>query len=330
MPAHHQVVILGCPLCHNMIILAAMGKRSHPTLQRLKGKLSVAVLKAVSLLPFSVTYRLAGILGDIVSRMPTSSRAISEINLALCYPNMAESDRQQLARQSLIESLRNSFEFALFWHRSQEALDRVVDVQGFEPVKALIDAKTPVLILAPHLGCWEVLNLWLARHCSLHVMFAPSQFPEVDDLIRQGREHQGSIMYPATARGVAGLVKAIRQGAVSGILPDQVPAKGSGVHAPFFGQPAYTGTLGCKLIRQTGAVGVMAWAERLPKGQGYRLHFSMADADVGHADNLQAATALNRENERLINQCPEQYLWSYKRFRRTPTGINSPYASLKR
>lgn len=56
------------------------------------------------------------------------------------------------------------------------------------------------MILAPHLGCWEVLNFWLATEFGLHAMFAPSGLPEVDDLIRSGREHFGSTMYPTTAR----------------------------------------------------------------------------------------------------------------------------------
>src|SRR5690606_8134852 len=120
-------------------------------------------------------------------------------------------------------------------------------------LREAVDAGQPVLILAPHIGCWEVLNFWLARDFPLHVMFAPSGMAEVDDLIKRGREHFGSTMYPASARGVAGLVRAMRKGAMTAILPDQVADRRSGRFAPFFGQPAYTGTLSCKLVQQTGA-----------------------------------------------------------------------------
>ncbi len=148
-------------------------------------------------------------------------------------------------------------------------------------------------------------------------MFAPSGLPEVDDLVRSGREHFGSTMYPTTARGVAGLVRAMKKGALTAILPDQVPDRRSGRHVPFYGQSAYTGTLACKLIRQTQAVTFMAWARRLPGTQGYEIRVRPADDSV--------AAAMNHSIENLIDESPSQYLWSYKRFRRPPPGVGAPY-----
>lgn len=303
-----------------------MGRRTNPTLQRLKGRLAVAGLRLVSLLPFTVNRGLATALGYLASLIPTEARRVSQVNLALCYPDSDEKTRQELARRSLVESLKNALEIALFWHRPQQGLDRIVAVDGDEPLRHAVAAQRPIMILAPHLGCWEVLNFWLATEFGLHAMFAPSGLPEVDALIQRGREHFGSTMYPATGRGVAGLVRAMKkQGALTAILPDQVPERRSGQHAPFFAQPAYTGTLACKLIRQTGAVPLMAWARRLPGSDGFEIRIRPADPDVAAADTHLALTALNASIATLIDEAPEQYLWSYKRFRRPPAGQPSPY-----
>jgi Kdo2-lipid IVA lauroyltransferase/acyltransferase len=96
-----------------------------------------------------------------------------------------------------------------------------------------------------------------------------------------------------------------------------VPGAGEGTWADFFGRPAYTMTLVTRLQQATGAAVVMGYAERLKDGRGYRLH----------AEELSAAeldeAGLNRAIERLVRRCPEQYLWSYNRYK-VPAGAAPP------
>jgi len=113
------------------------------------------------------------------------------------------------------------------------------------------------------------------------------------------------------------LYRALQKGEQVGLLPDQAPGAGEGVWADFFGRPAYTMTLVTRLQRATGAAVVIGFAERLKEGRGYRLH----------AEELPAAgldeARLNRAIERLVRRCPEQYLWSYNRYK-VPAGAPSP------
>jgi len=51
------------------------------------------------------------------------------------------------------------------------------------------------------------------------------------------------------------------------MLPDQVPQRGIGKFAPFFGEPAYTMTLATKLLQRTGAKAVCGFCKRLPDGK---------------------------------------------------------------
>ncbi len=282
-------------------------------------------MRLLGALPFAINRALATAVGTLLAWLPTQALKVSKTNLALCYPALSAEEQTRLARKSLLESVKNTFEIALFWRQPAEGLKRVVAVDGDTPLRQAVQDGRPIMILAPHLGCWEVLNFWLATEFGLHAMFAPSGLPEVDDLVRRGREHFGSTMYPTTARGVAGLVRAMKKGALTAILPDQVPDRRSGRHVPFYGQPAYTGTLACKLIRQTQAVTFMAWARRLPGTQGYEIRVRPADASVADDDLDTALTAMNHSIENLIDESPSQYLWSYKRFRRPPPGVDTPY-----
>ena len=300
-----------------------MGRRTNPYIQTLKGRAAVGALRLLGLLPFRLNRAGAAALGGLLARLSTEAREVTRINLSLCLPD--HPDREALVRESLVESVKNTFEIARFWSKPEDGLQRVVSEQGDGPLREAVANKEPILILAPHLGCWEVLNFWLAREFGLHAMFAPSGLPELDALVKQGREHFGTTMYPATARGVAGLVRAMRKGALTAILPDQVADRRSGRFAPFFGQPAYTGTLSCKLVKQTNARVFMAWARRLPGDEGFEIRVRPADPDIHDEDLDHALKAMNRSIEALILEDPSQYLWSYKRFRRQPPGGTLPY-----
>jgi KDO2-lipid IV(A) lauroyltransferase len=109
----------------------------------------------------------------------------------------------------------------------------------------------------------------------------------------------------------------LRRGEIVGLLPDQVPPAGMGVWAPFFGKPAYTMTLAARLVQQTGAVPLLIWGERLARGAGYAVRVSELGEALPTADSTQAESAaiINRAMERLIRQCPQQYLWGYNRYK---------------
>jgi KDO2-lipid IV(A) lauroyltransferase len=114
--------------------------------------------------------------------------------------------------------------------------------------------------------------------------------------------------------GIKAMLKALKKGEAIGILPDQVATLGDGVWAPFFGRWAYTPTLVFRLAQSTGAAPFMVYAERLPWGRGYHLHFdSMAPFP---ADKQAAAAQLNREVERVVRAVPAQYLWGYQRYKK--------------
>ncbi len=116
--------------------------------------------------------------------------------------------------------------------------------------------------------------------------------------------------------GVSKLIRALKAGELVGILPDQVPADGSGVFAPFFDHPAYTMTLACKLAQRPGVRVFCGYAKRLPTSTGFRA--VIRELDLRRETLDESITAMNQAIEELVRECPEQYQWEYKRFRRQP------------
>ena len=151
------------------------------------------------------------------------------------------------------------------------------------------------------------------------MLYRPPKQGWVEPLMVAGRSRWHAAVAPANLRGVRMLYKALTQGEAIGMLPDQAPGVGEGEWADFFGRPAYTMTLVRRLQQASGAAVIMAFAERLPAGRGYRLHLEELPAA-----NLDEA-ALNRAIEAQMRRCPEQYLWSYNRYK-VPAGADAPPA----
>lgn len=179
-----------------------------------------------------------------------------------------------------------------------------------------------VLLLTPHMGCFEITaQAYAARFGADHpltVLFRPARQPWLRDLVAQARIRPGLRTAPTTLAGVKQLIKALKTGETVGLLPDQVPPEGQGVWAPFFGRPAYTMTLSARLVHSAQARLLFLWGERLPWGRGYVVRVRSVDGllDAPLAEDAQAAAAqINTAMERLVAEQPAQYLWSYNRYK---------------
>jgi len=176
--------------------------------------------------------------------------------------------------------------------------------------------------VTPHLGCFEMVSLYFVQRLPMTVMYRQPRVAWLEPLMIAGRSRWQATVVPATLRGVRSFYRTLQHNGTVGLLPDQTPGAGEGVWADFFGRPAYTMTLAGRLQRATGAAVIMVFAERLPGGRGYHLHFD--ELPTAHFDE----TALNRAIEAQIRRCPEQYLWSYFRYKGSP-GAEAPPAKAK-
>lgn len=84
-------------------------------------------------------------------------------------------------------------------------------------------------------------------------MYEPPKMVQLEEWIKTSRERAGATLVPTNVRGVAALLKALRKGQTTAILPDQVPPPASGDFSPIFGVPARTMTLVHNLIQKSGS-----------------------------------------------------------------------------
>jgi KDO2-lipid IV(A) lauroyltransferase len=197
-------------------------------------------------------------------------------------------------------------------------------VENWNVAQRALDEGRGVIFLTPHLGCFELCAQAVAANAPITVLYRPPRKKALKPLAEGARARENILLAPANLSGVRTLLKTLKQGRLIGLLPDQVPQQGEGVWADFFGKPAYTMTLSAKLHKMSGAPIILVYAERLPRGRGYVVRFAPFDESLGTTPEEQAR-AINAAMERLIARRPEQYNWSYNRYK-TPAGV-APAAS---
>jgi KDO2-lipid IV(A) lauroyltransferase len=230
---------------------------------------------------------------------------------------------REATRPAIGEAGRLLFELPLLWLRPPaRPILPLVRWDGDERIVEALGRGRGVVFLTPHLGSFEVTaqayaERFAAEYGPITVLFRPARKPWLRPLVERSRMRPGLLAAPATLAGVRQMIRALRRGEAVGLLPDQVPPEGLGVWAPFFGRQAYTMTLAARLVQQTGAVPLVAWGERLPRGQGYVVHVSAFAEPLPQdpAAQAESAAAVNRAMEQLIRASPAQYLWGYHRYK---------------
>ncbi len=284
--------------------------------------LKVAVIKLYlhlcALLPLS----WARAMGRGIVRLywPFGGRSVkvTKRNIELAYPTLGVQEQARLARRSLCATGELVSELGHLWIRPWDHVrDLIKSVEGCELISAAQAQGRGVIILAPHFGNWEVLGLHLGTLGKTVCLYEPPKLQALGPMIVAARQRTGATVVPTDSRGLAKLVRSVKAGCVSGILPDQAPADvNSGENASFMGNQCFTPTLASNMIRRTGALAVFGSAERVDGG--FALRYFAAEDGIYDADTGISLAAMNRGVEACVRLSPEQYQWEYKRFRVRP------------
>ncbi len=269
-------------------------------------------------MPLWLLHLAGSTLGILTYRASSAYREHLDANLS--QAGYADSATRAAA---IREAGKAMTELPAVWLRPPHAVaELVIETRGWEHIDAAHAAGRPIIFLTPHLGCFEITAQIYAHRAPadkpITVLYRRPRKAALTPLIESGRGRPNMKLASADFAGVRALIRALRRGEAAGLLPDQTPRFGEGVWAPFFGRPAYTMTLVKRLARASDAVILLAFAERLPRGRGYRLTVRPFEASLSN-DMTTAVTQINSALETLIRQCPAQYLWSYDRYR-VPTG----------
>lgn len=273
----------------------------------------------VSQLPYRPQMWLGARLGLLAARVIPKRRHVAEVNLALCYPELSEDERQDLLAAHFRSVGQGAIETGICWWGSKEKIERLAHVEGLEYLREAASRGRGILLLSAHTTSLEI-GVRLAKkyfsELGLHItaMYKPPHDPVIDHVMRTRREaHIGgdSIAYDK----LTALIKALRRGDAVWYAADQKARGRMGIEVEFFGQPARTHTATGHLARLGKATVLPFFTLRRADGQGYRLIIKPPLDNFPTGDEAADARRINALIESVVAEDPAQYFWLHQRFK---------------
>mgnify|MGYP002630356588 CR=1 FL=1 len=292
----------------------------------MKARLIEFALRALSFLSVPAHRRIGSWAGRRMYRKGGRSYQVTIRNIQACFPQKSSEDQESFALKSLIATATMAIETQAIWFRGEKLRSKiVVGVENKDLFDEALATGKGVILLVPHFGNWELAGFWAANFRSITAMYRIPRIASLEGLVRRLRDNKGqNKTVPATPRGVLAVAKALKQGGMTLILPDQQPDLSGGVFSPFFGQQALTITLVSRLIAKTDPVVLVAYARRVETG--HVVGFLEPEKEIYSEDQQVSVDAMNRSIEKLVATAPEQYQWEYKRFRKQPEDASEFYS----
>lgn len=273
------------------------------------------LLRLFARLPLWFIHALGVVAGwGVYLAAPRYARRLREnVYISQVAPDPAA--HRRLLCQAIAEAGKGVLELLIVWFRPYPGVLKLVRaVEGWEHVQAARTKGKGVMLLTPHVGCFEIGGLYCGAQFPFTELYRPPKLAGVAPLMQAGRARGQVALATTDYAGVKKLLAALKQGQAIGALPDQVPSQGEGVWADFFGRPAYTMTLMTRLQQKTGAPIIFFYAERLSWGRGFVIRF-LPPIDALSDTPERAARQINAAVESIVRACPAQFLWSYNRYK---------------
>lgn len=282
--------------------------------------LYIIIFKLLGLLPLWLLRQIGKLIAGLICRLKTQAYRVARKNIKVTFPEMSQAQQVLLTKQTLRDNIRVFAETPYVWTRSESSIRALYNEVDDQALVSLRDNHQPFIVLAPHIGNWELLGYYLGEHYDNASMYLPSrQGEKVDAFIKSARSRFGNLLLPANPDGVKAFYRHAKAGKPVSILPDQSPSSESGmVYATFFDQTAATIVLPAKVARKNQLPTYLGYAVYNSLSRRYQLGFRAVEGFGQQADLAADVQLMNDAIEKLVRDFPTQYLWTYKRFKRQP------------
>ena len=285
--------------------------------------LGLALLRLSVFIPRRLWGGISMLLGEVYYRFSVKRKRVARINVGLCFPDWSQAAQATLVRRHFHVAAQCLFDIGWIWWARRKTLIKKIKVVGLEHYQNEYARGRNIILLTCHNVALEVGVI--ISHYFPHVsVIKPPAHKLLDWLLVRGRTQFGGHVF-ARAQGLRPALRALKHGAGIYYLPDEDLGLKESIFAPFFSVPAATLTTVGRMATLCDAVVLPCFAYRLPGSQGYELRISAPLDHFPSGDVLADTTRMNQELERGIRAAPEQYLWTYKRFKHRPDNMPSPY-----
>ena len=271
--------------------------------------------------PRTAFVRLGAALGRFVFDVLGIRREVAVDNLSTAFPDRPREELVALARRSYGQLGGSLLEFASLPGMDRDELIRCVRFENLEAIDRVRRSGRGAMLVTAHFGSWELFGAsFVARGYDTTFFVKRQKNPLVADLQDDIRRRAGIEIVtegPAVAKGV---LRALRQGHLVGILPDQ-DARRHGVWVEFLGRPASTFKGPAFFAYRADVPIIPAYVRRTEDGDHVGVVLDPIHPDTSRDQEEEVFRLTQAYTDLMtawIRRHPEHYFWVHRRFKSTP------------
>ncbi|MEO7760273.1 MAG: lipid A biosynthesis acyltransferase [Casimicrobiaceae bacterium] len=269
-------------------------------------------------LPFRAIARIGRAIGWLGYWLAVPRRKVVLVNLRLCFPELTEKARIDLARRHFSALGRAFLDRSILWYAPEDRVKQFVRLENTELYDAARHA--PLVLLAPHFVGMDMGGVRVVIDGRLATMYGKQKNAALDEAIRRGRVRFGEPTVISRQDGIRPVIRALRDGIPFYYLPDMDLGPRESIFSPFFGVRTATVPALSRLTQVSRAKVMPVITRQLPDGEGYAARFYPAWDDFPTGDVDADTRRMNEFIEARVREMPEQYYWVHKRFKTRPPG----------
>ena len=258
--------------------------------------------------------------------LSSSRRRIARRNIDLCFPELSAEERSNLVRKHFENIGASLIEMGIGMWASDSEMQRLTRVNGTENVLNALEQGHGVIMIGAHFTTLEASGRALKIDLPLYdVVYRKLRNPLLNQALLRNR--QASAREAIERSDIRSIIRNLRSGVPVWYAPDQGGKGKTAELVPFFGVPCMMTTATGTLAKMSNSVVVPLFQRRLDDGT-YVVDILPRIEDIPSGDPIQDSQSYNDRLEAYIRECPEQYLWTHKKFKNRPAPLPDAYAEL--
>ena len=282
----------------------------------------------VFLFPIKFLFKVGRALGLLCYYLIPKRRRITLINLKLCFPELSDKKRKDLAKKCFENMGLGLFEALCAWFKPKDKLFKLkFKIYNDNYLNKAREKKQGIMFLCGHFTCVDILAQLLSDDYEYNFIYRPHDNLYIDNLIVKGRQRFG---HKAIRRDdIRAMLTCLKNaGSMINIL-DQDMGPNSSDFVPFFGvQTATLSSILYKIAKRSDAQIIPAMFYREADGEYVLKYYEPLVFDNNLTEEQKAVELAKNYNQILestVREYPDQYLWAHRRFKTRPKGEDSFY-----
>ena len=278
----------------------------------------------ITLIPIDFIRSAINLYTKLSLHKTSSVYKLTVCNIKICFPDLSDAEKTLLAKESFIETFVSGYETLQSWARPIHISGKKIFRIENNYLISQNANKKGLAIIAIHNRSVDMLLKWINSKTNTTTLYKKVKIKYLDKFVRKQREENNNEVYETNINGVRKIFKAFIDNKVVCLAADQVPKRGMGEYIKFFNTDAYTTTLAASMVHKTKKPAVFICMNSFKNN---RLGITINPCNENIYNDSEYKLSINQSIEDLIKINPKDYSWEYKRFRRSPSGID-PYVGI--